>query len=242
MNRLGSGNLYSDAGFADLDADVRSNYLMNTSLQGISDADVILLIGSNPRVEAPVLNARYSSVLSARQRMTRAAVCLLLLVVLRGSHLWWALLFGMCLLQSHSCQSCSCSCPIERACLTPGTMQAAEGMAERRRTCLHRHPGRPDLHPCPAGGGGSCALQPAEEQQPLAEEAEGGQAASGAGWPWHPAPLRQGCHPAAGWAPRPFMPLWCIRCRAAIAFDSLLAQGACRCCSWDFSQPGLSAA
>ena len=57
-NRLGSGNLYSDAGFADLDADVRSNYLMNTSLAGISQADVVLLVGSNPRLEAPVLNAR----------------------------------------------------------------------------------------------------------------------------------------------------------------------------------------
>lgn len=58
MNRLGCSNLYSDAGFADLDADVRSNYLMNTSLSGISQADVVLLVGSNPRVEAPVLNAR----------------------------------------------------------------------------------------------------------------------------------------------------------------------------------------
>lgn len=58
MNRLGCGNLYSDAGFADLDADVRSNYLMNTGLQGISQADVMLLVGANPRVEAPVLNAR----------------------------------------------------------------------------------------------------------------------------------------------------------------------------------------
>ncbi|KAK9784934.1 hypothetical protein WJX73_009161 [Symbiochloris irregularis] len=58
MNRLGCSNLYSDAGFADLDADVRSNYLMNTSLSGISQADVVLLVGSNPRTEAPVLNAR----------------------------------------------------------------------------------------------------------------------------------------------------------------------------------------
>lgn len=41
-----------------MDADVRSNYLMNTSVMGFEVADVILLVGSNPRVEAPVFNAR----------------------------------------------------------------------------------------------------------------------------------------------------------------------------------------
>ena len=58
MHKLGSGNLMSEAGFADLDADVRSNYLMNTSVMGFEEADVILLIGTNPRLEAPVFNAR----------------------------------------------------------------------------------------------------------------------------------------------------------------------------------------
>lgn len=58
MHKLGSGNLMSEAGFPDLDADVRSNYLMNTSVMGFEDADVILLIGTNPRLEAPVFNAR----------------------------------------------------------------------------------------------------------------------------------------------------------------------------------------
>lgn len=59
FNRLGSGNLYVDSGFPDLDADVRSNYIMNTTLLGVEKADAILLIGSNPRTEAPVFNARY---------------------------------------------------------------------------------------------------------------------------------------------------------------------------------------
>ena len=59
MNRMGSGNLYSEGGFPDLDADVRSNYIMNTTLLGVEKADAILLIGSNPRIEAPVFNARY---------------------------------------------------------------------------------------------------------------------------------------------------------------------------------------
>lgn len=58
MNRMGSGNLYSEGGFPDLDADVRSNYIMNTTLLGVEKADAILLIGSNPRLEAPVFNAR----------------------------------------------------------------------------------------------------------------------------------------------------------------------------------------
>lgn len=58
VNRLGSGDLRSEAGFHDLDADVRSNYLFNSTFQGVDHADAILLIGTNPRIEAPVLNAR----------------------------------------------------------------------------------------------------------------------------------------------------------------------------------------
>ena len=53
--------MYSEAGFPDLDADVRSNYIMNTTVLGVEKADAILLIGSNPRIEAPVFNARYDS-------------------------------------------------------------------------------------------------------------------------------------------------------------------------------------
>jgi len=36
----------------------RESWLMNSSIQGLEDADYILLVGSNPRLEAPVLNAR----------------------------------------------------------------------------------------------------------------------------------------------------------------------------------------
>ena len=36
----------------------RSSYLFNTSISGIEKADAILLIGTNPRKEAPLLNAR----------------------------------------------------------------------------------------------------------------------------------------------------------------------------------------
>ncbi len=43
---------------AALDASVRGAYLFNAGIAGIDKADVILLLGSNPRWEAPVLNAR----------------------------------------------------------------------------------------------------------------------------------------------------------------------------------------
>ncbi len=36
----------------------RSSYLFNSTIAGIDEADAILLIGTNPRLEAPVLNAR----------------------------------------------------------------------------------------------------------------------------------------------------------------------------------------
>jgi|TARA_B110000977_G_scaffold147010_1_gene186339 NADH dehydrogenase (ubiquinone) Fe-S protein 1 len=39
-------------------ADSRSSYLFNSNLVGVEDSDLVLLIGSDPRIEAPVLNAR----------------------------------------------------------------------------------------------------------------------------------------------------------------------------------------
>jgi NADH-quinone oxidoreductase subunit G len=36
----------------------RQSYLFNSTIAGIDEADVILLVGTNPRLEAPVLNAR----------------------------------------------------------------------------------------------------------------------------------------------------------------------------------------
>jgi len=38
--------------------DLRSNYLFNTGIAGVEEADLALLIGTNPRFEAPVFNAR----------------------------------------------------------------------------------------------------------------------------------------------------------------------------------------
>ena len=36
----------------------RASYLFNATVEGIDHADALLIIGSNPRWEAPVLNAR----------------------------------------------------------------------------------------------------------------------------------------------------------------------------------------
>eukprot|EP00879_Flechtneria_rotunda_P019257 GHRR01020224.1.p1 GENE.GHRR01020224.1~~GHRR01020224.1.p1 ORF type:complete len:491 (+),score=161.24 GHRR01020224.1:176-1648(+) len=57
-NRLGSGNTWHEGGFPDMPADIRSTYVANTTVMGLEQADVILLIGTNPRVESPVYNAR----------------------------------------------------------------------------------------------------------------------------------------------------------------------------------------
>jgi NADH-quinone oxidoreductase subunit G len=55
---LGSQNLDSRQDGAVFDASRRSFYLFNTTIAGIEEADALLIIGSNPRHEAPVLNAR----------------------------------------------------------------------------------------------------------------------------------------------------------------------------------------
>lgn len=39
-------------------SDLRSNYLLNTRIAGIEEADLLLLVGTNPRYEAPLFNAR----------------------------------------------------------------------------------------------------------------------------------------------------------------------------------------
>ncbi|MBD25759.1 MAG: NADH-quinone oxidoreductase subunit G [Candidatus Marinimicrobia bacterium] len=58
MTMLGSANLDCRQDGAALDPSVRASYLFNSTIAGIEKADVILIIGSNPRKEAPVLNAR----------------------------------------------------------------------------------------------------------------------------------------------------------------------------------------
>ena len=55
---LDSNNLESRSDHTYLNPQKRENYLFNSSIDGIEEADFILLIGSNPRYEATILNAR----------------------------------------------------------------------------------------------------------------------------------------------------------------------------------------
>ncbi len=55
---LGSANLDCRQDGAKLDASRRDLYLFNSTIAGIDAADAVLLIGTNPRHEATVLNAR----------------------------------------------------------------------------------------------------------------------------------------------------------------------------------------
>lgn len=57
--KLGSDLLLADVGpTGDVDADVRPSYLLNTGLSNLEDADVVLLVGCDPRTEAPLVNSR----------------------------------------------------------------------------------------------------------------------------------------------------------------------------------------
>ncbi len=59
MGLLGSNNLDCRQDGSKIDpADGRASYIFNTTIAGIENADALLIIGANPRFEAPVLNAR----------------------------------------------------------------------------------------------------------------------------------------------------------------------------------------
>ncbi|TNN52601.1 NADH-ubiquinone oxidoreductase subunit, mitochondrial [Liparis tanakae] len=60
LNRLDSENLCTEEVFpmSGAGTDLRSNYLLNSRIAGIEDCDLLLLVGTNPRYEAPLFNAR----------------------------------------------------------------------------------------------------------------------------------------------------------------------------------------
>tara|TARA_B100000676_G_scaffold49901_1_gene48965 strand:- start:3086 stop:5146 length:2061 start_codon:yes stop_codon:yes gene_type:complete len=58
MDGLGSPNIDCRQDGAKLGGGSRSGYVFNTTIAGVEDADVCLIIGSNPRLEAPIINAR----------------------------------------------------------------------------------------------------------------------------------------------------------------------------------------
>ncbi|MDV7338835.1 NADH-quinone oxidoreductase subunit NuoG [Terasakiella sp. A23] len=55
---LGSKNIDCRQDGAKYDPSVRASYLFNTTIEGIDEADACLIIGSNTRWEAPIINAR----------------------------------------------------------------------------------------------------------------------------------------------------------------------------------------
>jgi NADH dehydrogenase (ubiquinone) Fe-S protein 1 len=63
VNKLGSENLSTDtargAEVPSTGAEIRSNYLFNTGIENVGDADAVLLIGTNPRHEAAIINTRF---------------------------------------------------------------------------------------------------------------------------------------------------------------------------------------
>ena len=58
MAALGSPNIDCRQDGAKLEAGVRGGYIFNPGVRGIDQADAILLVGTDPRRESPVLNAR----------------------------------------------------------------------------------------------------------------------------------------------------------------------------------------
>jgi NADH-quinone oxidoreductase subunit G len=58
MASLGCRNLDCRQDGAKLDPTQRAGWLFNSTIAGIDQADALVLIGTNPRLEAPVLNAR----------------------------------------------------------------------------------------------------------------------------------------------------------------------------------------
>jgi len=58
MPALGSNNIDCRQDGAKLTAGARAGYTFNTTIAGIEDADACLIVGSNPRLEAPIINAR----------------------------------------------------------------------------------------------------------------------------------------------------------------------------------------
>jgi len=59
MDALGSQNIDCRVDGSQFDpAQGRDGYLFNSTIEGIEEADALMIIGSNPRLEAPVLNAR----------------------------------------------------------------------------------------------------------------------------------------------------------------------------------------
>ncbi|WP_417461753.1 NADH-quinone oxidoreductase subunit NuoG [Kordiimonas sp.] len=58
MASLGARRIEARQDGATIDPSVRAGYIMNTGIAGIEEADYLLLVGCDPRTEAPIINTR----------------------------------------------------------------------------------------------------------------------------------------------------------------------------------------
>lgn len=58
MEKLGSNNIDCREDLVNIDANDPASYSFNTKISGIDEADSLILIGVNPRITAPIINAR----------------------------------------------------------------------------------------------------------------------------------------------------------------------------------------
>lgn len=58
LHRLGCEKIETNSLAPKVNVNLRSEYLFNSTIPGIEEADYILMVGCNPKTEAPVLNAR----------------------------------------------------------------------------------------------------------------------------------------------------------------------------------------
>lgn len=67
LNRMGSNNILCEGNGPNPQADLRSSYLMNSRIAGLEKADLFLLVGTQPRAEASMVNARIRKTVRATQ-------------------------------------------------------------------------------------------------------------------------------------------------------------------------------
>ncbi|KAI3665145.1 hypothetical protein L6452_43766 [Arctium lappa] len=67
LNKMGSNNIWCEGNGKNTDADLRSGYILNSSISGLEKADCFLLVGTQPRVEAAMVNARIRKTVRATQ-------------------------------------------------------------------------------------------------------------------------------------------------------------------------------
>ncbi|KAJ6707361.1 NITRATE FORMATE IRON DEHYDROGENASE [Salix viminalis] len=68
LNKMGSNNVWCEGNGPSPNADLRSGYIMNTGINGLENADVFLLVGTQPRVEAAMVNARIRKTVRGKGR------------------------------------------------------------------------------------------------------------------------------------------------------------------------------